>query len=421
MNTLRVKSPSPKYTYYCGLLWNGGQDAGGYCGMQEHPSGRNFIFSLWDPISTSDPITADYAHPATELAIFGGEGTGLRSLNYGIGWDTDQWYTLLSRVWTDHLNFSYFGFWIYDQNEVSWQHMVTMKYPVPNLRFNTATSSFIEDWRGNGYLARTINHKNGWKRKISDMNWMAFEQSYFDRVYPDAGTVNYIEKYDGGVIDEDYYFMTSGGNTDPITNEDDVMLYLPNPKSAPLFPNAEINTLELVVENNNTLLLTWEVNHSKSPQFSYHVNIYDSIELSGEPLISVDTILPHQRNRILDISLLPPDQYVLQFYITDLFDQVSNTRIVSFDTRDDLGNEDSALFNNARVVPNPVSKSIHLYLNRKLEDLCIELVDLNGKLILNKKMKQVDYVEIPVASSAGLYFLNLKSKRQKKTIKIIKH
>ncbi|WP_242118127.1 DUF3472 domain-containing protein [Aestuariivivens sediminicola] len=166
MNTLRVKSPSPKYTYYCGLLWNGGQDAGGYCGMQEHPSGRNFIFSLWDPISTSDPITADYAHPDTDLATFGGEGTGLRSLNYGIGWNTDQWYTLLTRVWTDHLNFSYFGFWIYNQNDVSWQHMVTMKYPVPNLRFNTTTSSFIEDWRGNGYLARTIHHKMDGKEKF---------------------------------------------------------------------------------------------------------------------------------------------------------------------------------------------------------------------------------------------------------------
>jgi hypothetical protein len=27
INTLRVQPPSPLYTYYCGLLWNGGQDA----------------------------------------------------------------------------------------------------------------------------------------------------------------------------------------------------------------------------------------------------------------------------------------------------------------------------------------------------------------------------------------------------------
>ena len=47
VNTLRVPSTSPLYTYYCSLLWSGSStnEGNGYAGFQEHPNGRNFIFS----------------------------------------------------------------------------------------------------------------------------------------------------------------------------------------------------------------------------------------------------------------------------------------------------------------------------------------------------------------------------------------
>ena len=60
INTARVKSPSPLYTYYCVLQWNAGMEGGGYLGIQEHPEGRNFIFSLWDSKESSDNVTASY-------------------------------------------------------------------------------------------------------------------------------------------------------------------------------------------------------------------------------------------------------------------------------------------------------------------------------------------------------------------------
>ncbi|MEC8225639.1 MAG: hypothetical protein VX010_05755, partial [Pseudomonadota bacterium] len=33
------------YTYYSVLNWNAGMEGGGYAGIQDHPDGRNFIFS----------------------------------------------------------------------------------------------------------------------------------------------------------------------------------------------------------------------------------------------------------------------------------------------------------------------------------------------------------------------------------------
>lgn len=98
INSLRVPSDnqSPLNTYYCGMLWNGGQHAGGYCGMQEHPAGRNFIFSLWDDyLPQGAEVTEEYADASTVVEPFGGEGTGMRSINYNIPWKTGEWHTMV--------------------------------------------------------------------------------------------------------------------------------------------------------------------------------------------------------------------------------------------------------------------------------------------------------------------------------------
>lgn len=60
-----------KYTYYCCLQWNGGMNGGGYCGIQDHPQGRNFIFSLWNPTGTDEKIKPVYAvkHSSLNLSL----------------------------------------------------------------------------------------------------------------------------------------------------------------------------------------------------------------------------------------------------------------------------------------------------------------------------------------------------------------
>ena len=57
--------------------------------MQAHPRARNFIFSIWDNKKHTGPITAVYRGPGTETKKFGGEGTGLKSWNFKLGWSTD--------------------------------------------------------------------------------------------------------------------------------------------------------------------------------------------------------------------------------------------------------------------------------------------------------------------------------------------
>ncbi|MFT5410264.1 MAG: hypothetical protein ACI9NC_002992, partial [Verrucomicrobiales bacterium] len=110
INEVRVpKGGEAMYTYYEALGWSG--KAGGYAGIQEHPRARNFIFSIWDHKEHTAPIRAVYRGPGTETKKFGGEGTGLKSWNFELGWETDVWYSLVARCWPvgDH---TFYGYWV---------------------------------------------------------------------------------------------------------------------------------------------------------------------------------------------------------------------------------------------------------------------------------------------------------------------
>ena len=124
INEVRVpKAGEAMYTYYETLGWRG--RAAGYAGIQAHPKAHNYIFSIWDHKGHTAPIRAVYRGPGTLTEKFGGEGTGLKSWNFTLGWEVDTWYTLVSRCWVmgDH---TYYGFWSRSGKTGQWTHLVTM-------------------------------------------------------------------------------------------------------------------------------------------------------------------------------------------------------------------------------------------------------------------------------------------------------
>ena len=328
INTLKVKAPSPLYTYYCAMQWNAGMEGGGYCGLQEHPDGRNFIFSIWDPIGSNEAITAAYMGAGTEVENFGGEGTGLKSWNFELGWETDHWYSTVSRAWNDN-GHTMFGYWVYDESNTLWHHLVTMDFPVPGVRFQTRTGSFIEDWLGNGWFTREIHHRDGWKRKTSNLSWTPLSGANFERVFPDPGCANYIDNYDGGVTPGSHYFMKSGGTISPVTNTSGATLALPTGLTNPGFPTGNAQNL-VFVDTGDSLHLSWEVDDHKSPQFSWRIQVFDNPDFAGTPLVLQRDTLPHGRQTSVDLSSIGNKNCYFQFYITDIFDQDSEMMTGSF-------------------------------------------------------------------------------------------
>ena len=161
------------------------------------------------------PIRAVYHGPGTETKGFGGEGTGLKSWNFELGWKTDTWYTLVARCWPvgDH---TYFAFWSRAGDTGKWTHLVTMDVAAKDAKFRGSTDAFIEDWLNTGAKPRTTHLRKGWKRK-EDGSWFPFGQGRYSVNYWDLDkgkrSYNFRTNWDGGVAKDktgQYYFMVSG-------------------------------------------------------------------------------------------------------------------------------------------------------------------------------------------------------------------
>lgn len=366
-------------------------------------------------MGSNDPITASYADGGTIVESFGRDGTGLKSWNFDIDWNTDQWYSFVTRAWDESAH-TMFGYWVFNQDAQEWFHLVTMDFPVADVRYNSSTGSFIEDWLGNGWESREIHHKEGWKRKTSDFSWNPFISSFFERVSPDPGAANYIENFDGGVAD-DYYFMKSGGTVSPETNESLTTLSLSNNDADPGYAMGEIAVLNST-QLGNIVTLDWEVNSSKSPQFSYHIEIHDDPSFSGIPLIQLDEIIPHARTVDLNMSSLElgNEYYIKMHIIGQQSEPITDSFIWSVVGLDELGID--LLFS---CFPNPFDDEINLRFIAKMEECKIQMTNIWGDFVFSKyncsgsEMK----FSVPNNLAKGVYFLKITDQDSRgKTIRV---
>lgn len=195
-------------TYYCTLGWNPGQEAGGYCGIQDHNEGHIAIFSLWEP-SNGQAITAPYVDSSAIVEPFGGEGTGMHA-KANINWQMNEWNNLVLRRWPQN-GHTFFGFWIHDIANSTWKHIVTMDFPMPNIYFNGNPYSFIEDWWGAGENMRKVDYRYCWVRNADDQVWKHLNTAGFS-ANDEARNGIYNDSFNAGTEDGGF-FMQIGGNT----------------------------------------------------------------------------------------------------------------------------------------------------------------------------------------------------------------
>ena len=131
-----------------------------------HPPRSNYIYSQWN-----DYTTVDWAHPSTTPAVFGGEGTGVRSINNGLPWKPDVWHVNADRVfWRDGR--SLFAFFVRDGTTGVWTHVITWSTPEADLKFTGGGYTFLEDWTGGGAY-RESHLRRGWMRSAGARAWSA--------------------------------------------------------------------------------------------------------------------------------------------------------------------------------------------------------------------------------------------------------
>lgn len=329
INDVRVPAKGEAmFTYYETLGWAG--KAAGYAGIQAHPRGHNYIFSIWDHKEHKAPIKAIYQGPGTLVENFGGEGTGLKSWNFKLGWDTDVWYTLVARCWPIN-NHTFYGYWVKSGKTNQWTHMVTMEVAAKNAYMLGGNDSFIEDWLETGKVPRTTHIRNGWKRKPTG-EWHAFQKAKYSvnswDLVKGKRSFNFKKNWDGGIAEDStgkYYYMTSGGSkTSPTTenpSEFKIKRDIKKPNQAPI----KIISASAKQINDQKVLIEWEHAPNTSPQFSYGIQVIQISNKKEETITSISKIEPHVRKSeivIPDSVTLESIEFRIQCF--DIFDNKSN-------------------------------------------------------------------------------------------------
>jgi len=322
-------SGATECTYYEVLGWSG--YAGGYAGIQQSPYGRNYIFSIWDNDRQRNPIKAVYTGHGTTTEPFGGEGTGLKSWNFSIPWETDAWYVMNARCWPVG-NHTYYGYWIREGVSGEWKHLVTMDVDLDNLSFPTENDAFLEDWSSTGQNRREMHMRHSWRRTKTG-HWVASQSgkhqvNYWDYDDDTKRSYNFKTNWDAG-IDSDvtgsYYKMITGGTGTVNSVANGTIFNVPIAGDRPAYPSGQATNL-VANYTGFHLNLSWEIVKTKLPQFSYRVKIYKNADFSGTPVYSFQTGTPHERVFQTEFKQ-NPGTYYGQFIMVDLYD---NEHITSF-------------------------------------------------------------------------------------------
>ncbi len=332
INEVRVpKDGEAMYTYYETLGWSG--KAGGYAGIQAHPEGHNYIFSIWDHKSHQAPIKAVYHGPGTKTEDFGGEGTGLKAWNFELDWDKGVWYSLISRCWPvgDH---TCYAFWARSGKTEEWTHLITMDVAAENAFFQGGTGAFIEDWLETGENPRTIHLRKGWKRKL-DGQWHAFGSGRYSvnswDLEKGKRSYNHRTHWNGGV-DKDttgtFYFMTSGGRRTKPTSENPSKHSIGRKEKTPDYKSIQIKSVKGKAGNDRTVKVSWKLAPLTLPQFSYTIAVYDNASGSGEPLDQITVIDPQARTGELTVPKAKPNtRLFVRLACRDILDNQEEIRI----------------------------------------------------------------------------------------------
>ena len=217
--TVTVRKSYPG-TYFAALVWDTG-----YCGIQELPSGDHvIIFSVWDPVDPFDfsarpeAVREDlrakvlYADPLMDVARFGGEGTGARTLA-GFGWKLDQGVSFKVESEPDTDIRTKYTCWVRmaDGSTGDWCKLATISTIChkAGMRGMVRLYSFVEDFARNYTSAQ-----NARRAEVSDV-WVQYDGLWHkvDTAYFSADDTP-SKNIDAGKIPETgAFFLATGGDT----------------------------------------------------------------------------------------------------------------------------------------------------------------------------------------------------------------
>jgi hypothetical protein len=401
-------------SYWETMGWNNGAQGGAYCGIQQGSTGPNFIFSIWDPQGTTTPISAPYKLPNSNVTKFGGEGTGLHYDDKAmIGWKLNTWVRTVSRHW-DYNGHTFFGFWSYDYGTNNWTHHVTMDFPVASVQFNSGgCNSFLEDWCGSPQNYRKGFYKNGYKRASGQ--WIPWDKAS----YSGNGSSSSDAKANGGMENGAFFLEFGGSTTKKVTEGQSFKITL---TATPVLTIGQLVSAAVNYKQ-DSLAVSWVTDKTKSPQFSYTINV---INAAGTTVVTKTDRIPHLRSLTFSVKNLPAGTYTVNISMLDIFDQQSNELIKTVVIGKATGMDKGAvnLLSDLRIYPNPCNSTVSLSFNpNEHRQLFLFMYDLTGRIVWDNVPLTADPTMLDISNqSNGIYFIRVwdKETNAMQYIKLVK-
>lgn len=213
-------------SYYMILGWDCG-----YCGVQDSAYyGRIFIFSVWDPSNphdyganpnlVRDEIRAKvlFADNGVNVARFGGEGTGARTIT-DVGWKVGEPVTVKLEACDSGTNRTAYTCYVRKGDGASdWRKIATVSTLKNANRAQglMGLHSFVEDFWRNGYsatLSRRAEFSDIATKGAKDADWTYASRAYF------SGDGTESPAVDAGRVSERKFFLQTGGSTTNATTK----------------------------------------------------------------------------------------------------------------------------------------------------------------------------------------------------------
>lgn len=206
-------------TYFCLFGWDCG-----YCGIQDKgEQGKVLIFSVWDPVDPTDytarpenvkeEIRAKvlYANPEADVARFGGEGTGARTMT-PFDWQVGEPVSMRVDAAPDGTNRTAYTCSYKNPANGEWTKLATLStlcYP-GHAQGLDGIYSFVEDFARNyksAKLSRRAEFSHIAYKKSVPSEWRPITRAMFSADMTPSNTI------DAGRTETGSFFLKTGGDT----------------------------------------------------------------------------------------------------------------------------------------------------------------------------------------------------------------
>ncbi len=297
---------------------------GGYAGLQArgNTQTRVGIMSFWhweylNEHNEKTELNATRLYPSGEDDPFGGEGTGMRSIQ-DYAWQDNQWYTMVLHSWQDsETDTTFAGQWFLDQKSGKWTLLTYYDTHLINSAFNGGMSLFQENYYTlSKDESREFNMKGMYVLDKKDATWKSLDTTVLS--YGNGGADNKVGAHDFGVKENYFWGMAGGAVTDQEVYEANSTKRATLSISQPDTPSIGTPQLaELALsEGSNGYTLSWKLSQTSTPQLSYLVEIIDE---KGEVILTKEATRPE----ISEVSLdtIDATDFLYRVTVTDIFGQ----------------------------------------------------------------------------------------------------